>query len=368
MMNKTLKIALLASILPFAAHAEQELSPWYVGAGLGLNNYEPNCDQKTMKVCGEDEPYAFDVFGGYLLNENIGIELGYRNLGKTEWVDYSNAMNDVGVKGVSIGLNSFWPVAERWLFTVEAGALNYLISNNKQYGSEYYSDNDVSPYFGAGIAYKLTEKLNLAAKYRRYENLDEDKWNTLDLESNYYGLELSYRFGEVAKPAPVAAAPVVAEPVDSDGDGVMDDMDRCQGTPSNHQVDKYGCSIYVDKVEKIQIAAKFDNNSSVVKTASYSEIERLADFMNKYPNSKVAISGHASNVGSASYNLTLSEKRANAVAKILVERYGISQSRVTAKGYGVTMPLIEGSSAEANAANRRIEGLVTGSEKKPLLK
>ncbi|QBF83948.1 OmpA family protein [Shewanella maritima] len=372
MMKNTLKVVLLTSILPFAASAETELSPWYVGAGLGVNNYEPNCDQKTMKICGEDSPYAWDVFGGYMFSDNFGVELGYRDLGMAEWTDYNNKRNDAGARGMTAGLVAVVPFADGWSVSAEAGAMNYLLRNKKNYNTEYYSDSGIAPYIGAGIGYMVTENMKLQAKYRRYENLDDDAFKTLEMQSNYWGLELSYRFGAKAKPAPVAAAPVVAAaaaPADSDNDGVMDDADRCPNTPANHKVDANGCSIYENVTEQHDLGGiLFDNNSSVIKQASYAEIEKLANYLNRNPEHTVSIEGHASNVGSPAYNMTLSEKRAKAVANALSEKYGIDASRVQSVGYGVTRPIMEGSSAEANRQNRRIEAIVTSTEKRPVLK
>ncbi|WP_299802175.1 OmpA family protein [uncultured Shewanella sp.] len=365
MMNNTLKAVLLTSMLPLAASAADGMSPWYVGGGVGINNYEPNCDQKTMKSCGKDDPYAWDVFAGYLFNDYFGAELGYRDLGRAEWVDYSNKLNDVGAKGMNLGLVAFWPFAGDWSLSAEAGAFNYLISNNKNYGSEYYSDSGVAPYVGAGIGYNITDNLKIQAKYRRYENLDEDKWKTLEMESNYWGLELSYRFGSKAKPAPIVAPVIVA---DSDNDGVTDDLDQCPNTPSTHKVDANGCTIYQEAEDKFDIEAKFATNSATVQKSSYGDIKELAEYMSQHPNAEVTISGHASNTGKADYNMALSERRAAAVADILINEYGVAPAKVSSKGYGITQPLIEGSSAEANEANRRIEAHVTGTEKVPVLK
>ncbi|QSX30855.1 OmpA family protein [Shewanella cyperi] len=371
MMNNSLKALLLVSALPFAANAADGLSPWYAGAGLGINNYEPNCDQKTMMTCGEDDPYAWDVFGGFLFNEHFGVELGYRDLGRAEWVDYSNVLNDVGARGLSLGLVAFFPIAEKWSLSAEAGAMDYLLYNNKQWGSQYYSDSGIAPYIGAGVGYQLTENLKLQAKYRRYENLDDDAFNTLEMESNYWGLELSYRFGESKKaaPAPAPVPMVKEEPKDSDMDGVFDEQDQCPATPSNHKVDSKGCTIYKDDVSTYTLGSlRFANNSSVINPNSYADIEKLANYMNQHPGSTVEIGGHASNVGNPDYNLKLSDKRAQATAKVLVEKYGIAASRVSAKGYGITMPVMDGNSDEAHAANRRVEAVVTGSEKVAVLK
>ncbi|QQX81492.1 OmpA family protein [Shewanella sp. KX20019] len=364
MMNKTLQVVLLTSMLPFAASAAEGMSPWYIGGGVGINNYEPNCDQKTMKTCGDDDPYAWDVFGGYLFNDNFGVELGYRDLGRAEWVDYSNKLNDVGARGMNLGLVTFWPFANRWSLSAEAGALNYVISNNKNYGSEYYSDSGVAPYIGAGIGYNITDNLKVQAKYRRYENLDEDKWKTLEMESNYWGLELSYRFGSKSKPV----VPVAVVVGDADMDGVNDDIDQCPNTPSTHKVDSNGCTIYQELEDKFDIEAKFATNSAIVQESSYGDIKALAEFMSKHPNAEVTIAGHASNTGAADYNMALSERRAIAVADVLINEYGVAPAKVSSMGYGITQPLIEGRSAEANKANRRIEAHVSGTEKVPVLK
>lgn len=62
MMKNTLKVVLLTSMLPLAASASQELTPWYVGAGLGVNNYEHIATDN-----GDDNPYAWDIFAAICL-------------------------------------------------------------------------------------------------------------------------------------------------------------------------------------------------------------------------------------------------------------------------------------------------------------
>ena len=349
-MKNTLKVVLLSSLLPFAALASEEMSPWYVGAGVGINNYEP-----SNNATEEDDPFAWDVFAGYMFNDYFGAEIGYRDLGTTDWTAANGSFYEASVKGSTLGLVAVYPFDSKWSLSAEAGALRY--------------NSEVGPYVGVGAGYNFTDNLKLQAKYRYYSDLDDVKTNaadSLEMTSNYWGLELSYRFGGAAAPVAAAVAPVV---VDSDNDGVPDDKDQCANTPSTHKVDATGCTVYTEVVEKRDVGSiHFANNSAVVPSADYVRIEKLATYMNEHPQSTVMIAGHASNVGSPAYNMTLSEKRANAVAKILVEKYGIDSSRVTSQGFGVTQPVIEGSSAEANAANRRIEAHLTGTKKEPVLK
>lgn len=364
MMNHKLKFVLLASLLPFTVSAAQELTPWYVGAGLGVNNYEHIATQN-----GQDDPYAWDVFAGYMFNDYFGAEIGFRDLGNADWTNGATS-NDAGVKGSTLGLVGIWPLANRWSLSAEAGAMYYSLENSQNNGitSSKYSTNDFAPYLGAGVGYNFTDNLKLQAKYRRYENLNDD-YNIVEADSNYWGLELSYRFGSPAAAAPVAAAVIAAAPVDSDNDGVYDDKDQCPATPVTHKVDSVGCTIYENVKNKEDVGSiQFANDSAVVKKVFYKDIERLANYLNKNPEFTVEIAGHASNVGKPDYNMVLSDKRADAVAQILVEKYGISKNRVTSNGYGVTQPLVAGDSKEAHAANRRIEAVVTTTAKQPVLK
>lgn len=372
MMKNTLKVVLLTSMLPFAASAAEELTPWYVGGGLGVNNYEQNCDQPNTKVCGEDSPYAWDVFGGYLFNEYIGIELGYRDLGRADWTDSKDQMFDVGATGVSLGVVGFYPLADKWSLSSEVGTYSYLLENQQTVNGQKLSDSGVALFAGAGVGYNFTDNLKLQAKYRRYENLDADALNNLKMESNYWGLELSYRFG-TSTPAPVAA-PVVVAPVvvplgDDDKDGVTNNIDKCPDTPSTHKVDATGCSVYENVTTKYDLGGiLFANDSAEIRAGSFADLEKLADHLTKYPQHTVSVQGHASNVGKAEYNMKLSERRAVSVASALNKKYGISMSRINSVGYGVTKPVMQGSSAEANRVNRRIEAIVTGTEKRVVLR
>ncbi|PKH31822.1 MULTISPECIES: OmpA family protein [unclassified Shewanella] len=372
MMKNTLKVVLLTSMLPFAASAAEELTPWYIGGGVGVNNYEPSCDQKTMKVCGEDDPYAWDLFGGYLFNEYIGIELGYRDLGRAEWTNYDTKSYDVGATGVSLGLVGFYPLADKWSLSSEIGTYSYLLENQQTVNGQKLSDSGVGLFAGAGVGYNFTDNLKLEAKYRRYENLDADALNNLKMESNYWGLALSYRFGTIT-PAPVAA-PVVVAPVvvalgDDDKDGVTNNIDKCPDTPSTHKVDATGCSVYENVTTKYDLGGiLFANDSAEIRAGSFADLEKLADHLTKYPQHTVSVQGHASNVGKAEYNMKLSERRAISVASALNKKYGISMSRINSVGYGVTKPVMQGSSAEANRVNRRIEAIVTGTEKRVVLR
>lgn len=79
----------------------------------------------------------------------------------------------------------------------------------------------------------------------------------------------------------------------------------------------------------------FRQNSSKVDASQLPNVERVASFMKKYPNSKVVIKGYASPEGTVAVNERIAKARAEAVRSILVNKYRINSSRITAEGQGV---------------------------------
>lgn len=98
----------------------------------------------------------------------------------------------------------------------------------------------------------------------------------------------------------------------------------------------------------------FDSGKSVLKPESNSELNTVVDLLNNSPKMEIAVSGHTDNVGSAESNLKLSDDRANAVRTYLISK-GISEIRITAKGYGETKPIAPNETSEGRQTNRRVE-------------
>jgi outer membrane protein OmpA-like peptidoglycan-associated protein len=124
------------------------------------------------------------------------------------------------------------------------------------------------------------------------------------------------------------------------------------------------------KVERVGegIVVEFSNNvlfgfdKSELSDASKETLEKLVLVLNEYPDTDIELQGHTDSKGSDSYNQTLSEKRANSVSTYLVSK-GIAQSRITAKGFGETMPKYDNETEEGRSQNRRVEFLITANEK-----
>lgn len=103
----------------------------------------------------------------------------------------------------------------------------------------------------------------------------------------------------------------------------------------------------------------FDTGAANLKAEARSTLDEAAARVNKFGNAPVTISGHTDSQGSDASNLTLSEKRANAVRDYFVAKAGVAPSRLTVKGFGKTQPVADNGTEAGRARNRRVEVLIT---------
>lgn len=138
-------------------------------------------------------------------------------------------------------------------------------------------------------------------------------------------------------------------PLDSDGDGVFDYLDQCPGTPPGVSVDSSGCPTV------LTLRINFGHDSSTVAPQYDDEIAKAAQCIDDFPGNIVYIDGHTDNTGSAEYNRKLSVQRAQAVVSRLVEKFNISNERMTARGFGEDKPVADNRTTEGRTLNRRVE-------------
>ncbi len=102
----------------------------------------------------------------------------------------------------------------------------------------------------------------------------------------------------------------------------------------------------------------FATNSTQVSSVSQNELRIVANSLRQYPNTTVNVIGHTDNVGDASFNQDLSERRASAVSSILIGA-GVSPSRIRSIGAGENNPIASNLNAAGRQANRRVEIVIT---------
>ncbi|MFA5141197.1 MAG: hypothetical protein WC728_18405, partial [Elusimicrobiota bacterium] len=173
------------------------------------------------------------------------------------------------------------------------------------------SGQPLAPYvrLGAGINRSASEtrfnhpatSVALGAEMYPIKNLSlglEGIWRYVASDGSPYrnahllggGLNLTWFFSPLHEAAPIAAKaevepPPPPAPADKDGDGVLDSADKCPGTPKGTRVDAQGCVKPPEKVS-IELKVLFDTAKHDVKPEFHAEIQRVADFMKSYPDTK----------------------------------------------------------------------------------
>jgi OOP family OmpA-OmpF porin len=179
--------------------------------------------------------------------------------------------------------------------------------------------------------------------------------------------------------------------IDRDGDGVCDGLDRCPDTPYGMKVDRHGCAEGSAQIQvRHAVAAawapapielkrklfkfgylKYDNKvffgtgSSHLLPGGRSELRQIARLMKSYPSLRFEVGGHADSRGSAEYNLSLSQRRAQAVRAYLEHDGKVNMNQLAARGYGESQIVRRERSASELQANRRVEFRLTNPEALP---
>lgn len=135
--------------------------------------------------------------------------------------------------------------------------------------------------------------------------------------------------------------------LDSDKDGIGDSKDTCSSTPLGYKVDTKGCAV------GLQLDINFTSGSAVIPQSANEKIDTFANFLKTNKKYNVLVIGHTSSIGEADYNLKLSEERAKAISKALIEK-GVDSKRLTSEGRGETQPIADESTTEGQMLNRRI--------------
>jgi len=99
----------------------------------------------------------------------------------------------------------------------------------------------------------------------------------------------------------------------------------------------------------------FDTNSAVIKPESSSTLEEIAKLLNGRSPLKLLVVGHTDSQGDFEHNMGLSQRRAEAVTKFLVNNYGIDEGRLRAAGVGYLSPVASNDTPEGRTKNRRVE-------------
>lgn len=146
---------------------------------------------------------------------------------------------------------------------------------------------------------------------------------------------------------------------DDDNDGVINARDLCADTPRESEIDNSGCGAFVTSSQTQQLHILFANDSSVIEPAFLTQLSQMANFLQSYPDASIELQGYASKVGTSEHNLTLSQKRSEAIQEQLIS-YGVDASRIKIVSHGDKELVAEGNDDVSHARNRRVTATVVG--------
>jgi len=245
-------------------------------------------------------------------------------------------------------------------------------------------DSDFMLNASLGIRRMVTDRVGFIAEVN-YRLDNNEYFDTSDSYDDWmYKMGLSIALGAKAD-APMSDPIVEPAPqLDSDGDGVSDQDDRCPNTPAEfrNDVDVYGChdgdddndgvknsmdqcpntraGATVDEVGcEVQVVIElqgvhFEFDKATLKPESIEILDAAVATLGEHGTIAVEVAGHTDSIGSEAYNEGLSDRRAKVVYDYLLDN-GIAADRMTWKGYGELSPIATNDTEEGRAKNRRTE-------------
>ena len=110
----------------------------------------------------------------------------------------------------------------------------------------------------------------------------------------------------------------------------------------------------------------FDSGRAELNPGASRNLDQLVQFLTDHPGRRVEIDGYTDSVGTDSFNLDLSQRRADAVRSVLIRR-GIDPSRIVSQGYGKEFAVANNSDSGGRQLNRRVEVVIGGDDGAPVV-
>lgn len=348
---KTLKttaagVFLIASLgAPSLFAAEQnEGSPWYIGAGLGISSLNPD-DRSSSYKLDDNSGSGYKIFAGYDYSDRLSLEGYYADLGEASMLpDGELAYTDMGASALYY-FSRDEDSHQRLGPYVKAG-VGFMKNSSKL---KYKRVHSTHLSIGAGMFYRFDNGLVVRGDIDLFDK--DSSLASINLIKQLDGSEPARKNKKdafsvdgvklVALPSPMA---------DSDMDGAADHIDICPGTIPGLKIDSRGCpSSWV--IEGLQFIHDKDELSTESKVILTKIAQKLVD---QKTSRHIQIEGHTDSIGAAIYNQELSQQRATAVLKYLVSQ-GVDTHVLSAVGKGEKWPIADNINEYGRTKNRRVE-------------
>ena len=361
---KKILFAVFAVLLLAQSASAEVRKGWYVSPFVGGYMFEGN------QGIEENSP-TVGAGVGYMFSKHCGLEgaFGYipthsendalKNLGKAD-INISGYLYKID------GIYHFNPLGKISPY-VAAGFGGISIDPESGKGSHTKGLFD----WGGGVEYFVSDRLALRGDVRHLI--------TAGASNLMYTAGLTWYFGAPAAPAaappkveppapPAPPAPPVSapeppkvEPTPPPAPVPAPETPTAEPTPpaapaqiEQNKVIEIGKPRPED-VMCINIRIEFDFDKSFIRPIYHDDLKKVADCLKQLPDNKATLEGYTDWTGGEKYNLKLSERRADAVKKYLVEKFGVDGAKLTTKGYGKTHFVESNKTKEGRQKNRRTE-------------
>ncbi len=347
------KFSLLTTVCLLAfvaapAHAEDEAEGWYVGLGGGATMPRDSEIERTGFQADVEYDLGWTGLGtvGYRLTDSARteVELGYRSNGVDE---VSGATGDGDATSYSAMLNFLYDLHNSTGFVPYLGAgIGYAQVEFDGVGPLDDDDGGLALQGIAGLSYNATRALDIFMQYNYMEVFDLDgQLTTTGQKADVdYGVSsliagLRYRFGTPdTRPA---AAPFVAPAVA---------MAQPEPAPAPAPVQPQDVSR--------SYLVFFDFDKSEIRPDANDILKQAAEDAKNGKLVRLELTGHADRSGSESYNMALSQRRAES-ARRRIQEFGIPANVIGTMAKGETQPLVPTEDGVKEPQNRRVEIVYT---------
>lgn len=241
---------------------------------------------------------------------------------------------------IGAGLNLvFTPRGQQWFVTGGAGM------------SETGDDDRLSPtsYVDAGIGWRTLRQPSKPYRWR-FEARGVDHVGHDSQVDIWLGAGIEFLLS--SGPQAAAAAPLVAALADADEDGVEDSVDRCPASKRSARADANGC-VWEEQIVTISDLF-FPSKKSQPGPQTRAKLDKIVATYGEPPDTRIEIQGHADATATEAHNLKLSQERAEAVRRYLIEK-GFAAEQLTVQAFGEMRPADSNETEAGKAANRRVE-------------
>lgn len=352
-----------------------EQGKWYVGAGAGISRLTPDTDGSDFTL-DKEASVAAGLYLGRDINDRLGIELAYTNLGKAELsanesIDYS-ALSLGGVLYV-LGETKLAHRQDDWSGYIRFG-LNKITNESDVQLAE--KDN-TALWLGAGIQWPVGPTWGVRGELTSFDGDAQ-----VAMASIYWRpAGLSGRSSDnssvtpAAVPRPVAKAPTVTRPEPEQAPVVTPEptpeptpvpvpdtaiaenaplsgpsVSSCAVPAAGEPLNSQGCALFSGVQQGVEFEGDTTNLTPVGKTL----LSRLAGSLNLYPELLVEVRVHTQTYTDPDQAHTLSRERAIAVARFLVAQ-GVDVKRLKARAFGSIQPRADNFTPGGRRLNNRVE-------------